>query len=110
RDYIHVVDLAKAHVKACERLTSGLNVTPIEFFNLGTGQGYSVLEVIRAFERVNGVSLHYSIGPRRAGDIEKVYADTSLSNRELGWKTELGLDDMVASAWKWERHLAESPA
>lgn len=107
RDYIHVVDLAKAHVKACERLIDGQNREAIEFFNLGTGQGYSVLEVIRAFERVNGVKLNYTIGPRRAGDIEKVYADTTRSNRELGWKAELGLDDMVASAWKWERRLAE---
>lgn len=105
RDYIHVVDLAKAHVKACERLIAGDNKKSIEFFNLGTGRGYSVLEVIRAFERVNGVKLNYVIGPRRAGDIEKVYADTSRSNNELGWKAELGLDEMVASAWKWEQRL-----
>ncbi|HEY9560353.1 MAG TPA: UDP-glucose 4-epimerase GalE, partial [Anseongella sp.] len=106
RDYIHVVDLAKAHVKACQRLIAGQNQSSIEFFNLGTGQGYSVLEVIRAFEKVNGVDLNYTIGPRRSGDIEMVYADTSLSNQELGWKAELGLDEMVASAWKWEQHLA----
>lgn len=106
RDYIHVVDLAKAHVKACERLVGGENKEQTEFFNLGTGRGYSVLEVIRAFEQVNGVKLNYATGPRRAGDIEKVYADTSYSNNELGWKAGLGLDDMVASAWKWEQRLA----
>ena len=105
RDYIHVVDLAKAHVKACERLIAEQNKTPIEFFNLGTGRGNSVLEVINAFERVNGVKVNYDIGPRRAGDIEKVYADTSYSNEELGWKAALGLDEMVASAWKWEQRL-----
>lgn len=106
RDYIHVVDLAKAHVKACQRLIAGKNKAAIEFFNLGTGSGYSVLEVISAFERVNNIKLNYRIGPRRSGDIEKVYADTSLSNRELGWKAGLGLDEMVASAWKWEQRLA----
>ncbi|HYH55621.1 MAG TPA: GDP-mannose 4,6-dehydratase, partial [Anseongella sp.] len=108
RDYIHVVDLAKAHVKACERLMAGANKASTEFFNLGTGRGYSVLEVIRAFERVNGVKLNYTLGPRRPGDIEKVYADTAYSNRELGWKAELGLEEMVASAWKWEQRLAET--
>lgn len=107
RDYIHVVDLAKAHVKACERLIGGENREKIEFFNLGTGKGYSVLEVIGAFERVNGVKLNYVIGPRRPGDIERVYADTSRSNQVLGWKAELDLDDMAASAWKWEQRLAE---
>ncbi|QEC54075.1 UDP-galactose 4-epimerase [Anseongella ginsenosidimutans] len=107
RDYIHVVDLAKAHVKACERLIAGQNKASIEFFNLGTGSGYSVLEVIKAFEKVNGVKLNYTIGPRRAGDIEKVYADTSFSNSELGWKANLGLEEMVASAWKWEQRLAD---
>lgn len=106
RDYIHVVDLAKAHVKACERLIAGDNKESLEFFNLGTGQGYSVLEVIKAFEQVNGVTLNYEIGPRRAGDIEKVYADTTKSNQELGWKAALGLEEMVASAWKWEQRLA----
>lgn len=105
RDYIHVVDVAKAHVKACERLISKQYKTPFEFFNLGTGKGYSVLEVIKTFEKVNGLKLNYRIGPRRPGDVEQVYADTAYSNRELGWKAELGLDAMVASAWKWEQKL-----
>ena len=79
----------------------------MEIFNLGTGNGYSVLEVIEAFERINNVKLNYKIVDRRPGDIEKVWADTSFANNELGWKSEIGLDEMMRSAWNWEKHLAE---
>lgn len=105
RDYIHVVDLAQAHVIAIERLNSGKSQNQFEIFNLGTGQGYSVLEVIHSFEKMSGVKLKYKIAGRRAGDIEKVWADTTLANQELGWKASRSLDDMTLSAWKWELAL-----
>lgn len=107
RDYIHVVDLAKAHVIAVNRLIGEKNKTKMEIFNLGTGNGYSVLEVIEAFERINNVKLNYKIVDRRPGDIEKVWADTAFANDELGWKAEIGLDEMMRTAWNWEKHLAE---
>lgn len=107
RDYIHVVDLAKAHVVAVERMVQNRGKSNFEVFNLGTGNGYSVLEVIRSFEKVSGRKLNYKIVGRRAGDIEKIWADPSFANRELGWKAELGLDEMTLSAWKWEQTLAE---
>ncbi len=108
RDYIHVVDLAKAHVIAIKRLFEGKNKKNLEFFNLGTGKGYSVLEVINSFEKVSGKKLNYKITGRRPGDIEKVWADTSLANNELGWKAEKELDEMMLSSWNWEKKLAES--
>lgn len=104
RDYIHVVDLAKAHVKAIQRMTRHAMKQPFEVFNLGTGNGYSVLEVIKAFEKATGISINYKIVGRREGDIEQIWADPSHSNAELGWKAERTLDEMVASAWKWEQH------
>lgn len=104
RDYIHVVDLAKAHVKAIQRMTNNLMKHPFEVFNLGTGNGYSVLEVIKAFEKATGMRINYKIVGRREGDIEQIWADPSFSNTELGWKAERSLDEMVASAWKWEQH------
>jgi len=107
RDYIHVVDLAKAHVKALNRLVGRENKIKCEIFNLGTGNGFSVLEVIQSFERVAGQKLNYRFAPRREGDIEKIWADCSLANNTLGWKAEKNLDDMMLSAWKWEKHLAE---
>jgi UDP-glucose 4-epimerase len=107
RDYIHVVDLAKAHVIAVDRMIAGKGKSDMEIFNLGTGNGFSVLEVIQSFERVSGQKLNYQIVDRRPGDIEKVWADTSFANDELGWKAELSLDEMMASAWKWEKALAE---
>lgn len=110
RDYIHVVDLAKAHVVALRRLQARQNKQPMEIFNLGTGKGYSVLETIRAFERVNGVKLNYTIVGRRPGDVPVVLADTRLANEELGWKAQHNLDEMVASAWKWEQALASRQA
>lgn len=105
RDYIHVVDLAKAHVIAVNRLFEKKNKSNPEVFNLGTGSGTSVLDVIRAFEKVTGVKLKYKFVPRRPGDIEKVWADTTYANKELGWKTEKGLDEMMLSAWEWEKKL-----
>lgn len=106
RDYIHVVDLAKAHVIAVERMLNGKSKSDFEIFNLGTGDGYSVLDVIKAFERVSGKKLNYKIVARRPGDIEKVWADTKFANKELGWKAEKGIDEMMASAWEWEKALA----
>lgn len=99
RDYIHVVDLAKGHVAAIEKIgKSGVHI-----YNLGTGKGYSVLEVIRAFEKACGRKLPYVIKPRREGDIAECYADSSKALKELGWKAELGIDDMCASLWKWQQ-------
>ena len=103
RDYIHVVDLAKAHVVALNRLLQNKNKSNYETFNLGTGKGSSVLEVVQAFEKVSGEKLNYKIVGRREGDIISAYADTTKANEELGWKTELSLDDAMRSAWKWEQ-------
>jgi UDP-glucose 4-epimerase len=105
RDYIHVVDLAKAHVIAVDRMLNGRSREKVEIFNLGTGTAYSVLEVINSFEKVSGVKLNYRIMDRRTGDIEKIWADTEFANNELGWRAEKGLDDMTLSAWKWEKNL-----
>jgi len=107
RDYIHVVDLAKAHVIAVERMLGGKTKKKVEVFNLGTGNGFSVMEVIQSFERSTGIKLKYKILDRRPGDIIKVWADTGFANKELGWKAEKGLDEMTASAWKWEQALAK---
>lgn len=108
RDYVHVVDLAKAHVSAMKRLeqNTGKNY---EIFNIGTGKGSSVLEIINAFEQSTGKKLSYTIGKRRAGDIEQIYGDVSLANKVLGWKAELDVKEMMHSAWNWEKYLAENP-
>ncbi len=106
RDYIHVVDLAKAHVVAMERMMNHREKESVEVFNLGTGIGYSVLDVIRSFEKMSGVKLNYEIKSRRTGDIEQIWANPEFANAELGWKAEKGLDDMTLSSWKWEQHLA----
>jgi UDP-glucose 4-epimerase len=103
RDYLHVVDLAQAHVVAVRRLLEGRGRGAFECFNLGTGTGHTVLEVVRTFERVTGVKLNYRVVERRPGDIEQVWADTSLANRELGWRAEKGLEEMLESAWRWEQ-------
>ncbi|MEQ6122465.1 UDP-glucose 4-epimerase GalE [Reichenbachiella sp. MALMAid0571] len=103
RDYIHVVDLAKAHVISVKRLLENLNKSNFEFFNIGTGNGYSVLQTIQTFERVNGVKVNYKLVDRRPGDIEQIFADTSFANKELGWKAEKGLEEMMSSAWKWQQ-------
>jgi len=105
RDYIHVVDLAKAHVVALERLINKHNKNSYETFNIGTGTGSTVLEVIQSFERVSGTSLNYSIAPRRTGDVISAYADTTKVNAELGWKAESSLDDAMRSAWNWENRI-----
>ena len=105
RDYIHVVDLAKAHVIAVERMLTASHKKNYEVFNLGTGNGYSVLEVIKSFERVTGLKLNYKIVGRREGDIEKVWAETSFANDELGWKAKKGIDDMTLSAWNFQQEL-----
>ena len=107
RDYIHVVDLAQAHVIAIDRMINGKMKKDYEVFNLGTGNGYSVLEVIKSFEKVSGQKLNYKIVDRRAGDIEKVWANPDFSNEVLGWKAKRGLDEMTASSWKWELALKE---
>jgi len=103
RDYIHVVDLAKAHVVALQRLLKNKNKSNFETFNLGSGKGSSVLEVVKSFEKVSGEKLNYKIVGRREGDIISAYADTTKANKELGWKSELNLDDAMRSAWKWEQ-------
>jgi UDP-glucose 4-epimerase len=107
RDYIHVVDLAKAHVKAVDRLLERNSKINPEIFNLGTGKGYSVLEIISSFEKTTGIKLNYKFSDRRPGDIEKVWADTYLANKELGWKAEKNLDEMMLSAWNWEKALEQ---
>ncbi|WP_318309431.1 UDP-glucose 4-epimerase GalE [Flagellimonas crocea] len=103
RDYIHVVDLAKAHVAALQRLLKDENETNYEVFNLGTGTGSSVLEVIQSFERVSGEKLNYKIVDRRPGDVIQAYADTKRANEVLGWKAKSSLDDAMKSAWEWEK-------
>jgi len=102
RDYIHVVDLAKAHISALQRLLDAKNKEKMEFFNVGTGKGSSVLEVIHAFEKVSGKKLNYRIVGRREGDITSAYANTDLANKELGWESTLSLEDALLSAWEWQ--------
>jgi UDP-glucose 4-epimerase len=107
RDYIHVVDLAKAHVAALKRLINGDNSGNYEIFNIGTGKGSSVLEVIHAFEEVANQNLNYKIVGRREGDVISAYADTEKANKVLGWKAESTLKDALLSAWKWEKKIRE---
>lgn len=105
RDYIHVVDIAKAHVKALSRLMNGEQKKRFELFNLGTGKGLSVLQIIEAFKQYTGVPLPYTCVDRRPGDIAQVYADTTLANSALGWTAEKDLKEMILSAWAWEKSL-----
>ncbi|HKJ65520.1 MAG TPA: UDP-glucose 4-epimerase GalE [Desulfopila sp.] len=100
RDYIHVVDLARGHVKALQKIGGGGGVN---IYNLGTGRGYSVLEVVKAFEAASGRSIPYEVTPRRAGDIATCYADADKAWKELGWKAERGMEEMCTSTWKWQR-------
>ncbi|WDF69135.1 UDP-glucose 4-epimerase GalE [Sphingobacterium oryzagri] len=109
RDYIHVVDLAKAHVAAIKLLEKGNPNGKYDVFNVGTGIGYSVLQAIAAFEKAAGQKLNYEVGPRRDGDIIKVWGDVTKSTAELGWTAVLGIDEMMASAWAWEKYLQENP-
>ena len=106
RDYIDIVDLAKAHVCAVSRMVNDKMKNGYEIFNIGTGRPVSVLELINSFEKVNGVKLNWKFAPRRAGDVTAVWADPSLAEKELGWKAERGVDDTLAAAWAWEKHLA----
>ncbi len=108
RDYIHVVDLAQAHVKALQRLLKDKNESNYEVFNLGTGKGSSVLEVIHSFERVSGEKLNYKIVDRRPGDVVAAYADTQKANDVLGWKAKSTLDEALQSAWEWEKTVRKS--
>ncbi len=105
RDYIYVVDLAKAHVVALQRLLEAKNKVNYEVFNVGTGKGSTVLEVIHSFEKVSGKKLNYKIVDRRPGDITSAYADTTKANEELGWKSQYTLDEAMKSAWDWERKI-----
>jgi UDP-glucose 4-epimerase len=108
RDYIHVTDLAKAHVAALNRLLNNETRHNYEFFNVGTGKGYSVFEIIDCFEAVNKILIPFRITGRRAGDVECIYADTSLAHTELNWKAEKNLEDMMRSAWKWQINLMKN--
>jgi len=105
RDYIHVVDLAKAHVIAVKRLIDKKQETAFETFNLGTGNGFSVLDVIHTFESVTNSKLNYEIVGRREGDVPELYASTDLAREKLGWTAAIGLDEMIRSSWNWEQKL-----
>jgi UDP-glucose 4-epimerase len=107
RDYIHVSDLARAHTLALKYMMDGKNKSACEIFNLGTGNGVSVLEAIEAFEKMSGVKLNYKIGPRRPGDVIAIYANNDRAHAELGWDTHYSLDDIMLTAWKWELKLKE---
>ncbi|MGY3053437.1 UDP-glucose 4-epimerase [Pedobacter sp. UYEF25] len=109
RDYIHVVDLAKAHVAAIRRLETNTDTDNYEVFNIGTGKGSSVLEIISAFENSTGVKLNYTIGKRRGGDIVEIYGDVTKSKEALKWQTELDLNEMLSSAWAWEEYIGKNP-
>lgn len=106
RDYIDIVDLAKAHVFAVRRMLDGKMEKDYEIFNVGTGRPVSVLELVKAFEKVNGLKLNYKFAPRRQGDVKAIWADPTLANKKLGWKAERTVEETLASAWAWERHLA----
>lgn len=105
RDYLHVVDLAKAHVLALKRMLDNKMKSDYEIFNLGTGKGISVMEIIQSFERVSGMKLNYKILDRRPGDVVQIWADPSYANKELGWKADKGLDEMILSAWNWQKTM-----
>lgn len=107
RDFIHVVDVAQAHIKALQFLSKQDDKPLFKVYNLGTGVGVSVLELVNAFQKVTGVKLNYTIGPRRAGDVEKTYADPTKAFKELGWKTKYTVEDGLLHAWRWEEKLAK---
>lgn len=107
RDYIYVVDLAKAHVKAMERVLENPDSDPVEVFNIGTGTGLSTLEVVQGFEKATGVKLNWEFAPRREGDIEKVWGNVDKANKVLGWKAEANIEDVLRSAWKWQVKLRD---
>lgn len=107
RDYIDIVDLARAHVAALHRLIEERGAAPYEVFNVGTGRGVSVLELVRGFERANGLKLNYRFAPRRAGDITAIWADPTLANTLLGWRAERPLEETLRTAWQWQLHLGQ---
>jgi UDP-glucose 4-epimerase len=107
RDFINVVDLAKAHVVALERMLTNKSEDKVEIFNLGTGKGVSVMELIHIFEKATGKPLNYKIVGRREGDIEQIWANPEKANKVLGWKAETSLEETMASAWKWQQRLRE---
>jgi len=107
RDYIHVTDIADAHVKAVDYLINNKNEADYEVFNLGSGEGVTVLEAIQAFEKVTGQKLNYVVGDRRPGDVTAIYSDSSLAKEKLGWEAKRGIEDMMASAWKWQLQINE---
>lgn len=109
RDYVHVVDLAKAHICALRYLENKKSEDNFDVYNVGTGNGYSVLDIIKSFEKNTGVKLNYDIGPRRAGDIAKIYADPSKAAQDWGWRAVLGVDEMMETAWKWEKYIQSHP-
>ena len=109
RDYIHVVDLAKAHVSALKQMEGSGENRNFEIYNIGTGKGNTVLEVIHAFESATGVKLKFNIGQRRPGDVEQIYGDVTKAEKELQWKAELGLEEMMSSAWAWENYNKQNP-
>ena len=108
RDYIYVVDLVKAHVKAMSRILDNPEAQPVEIFNIGTGEGVSTLQIIKRFEAVTGVKLNWEFAPRREGDIEKVWGNVDKANTILGWKADANLDDVLLSAWRWQQKLSEN--
>lgn len=105
RDYIDIVDLAKAHVAAINRMVEGKSSESYEIFNIGTGRAVSVFELVNTFEKVNNLKLNYKVAPRRAGDVVAVWADTSLANKELGWKAERTVEQTLQAAWEWEKRV-----
>ena len=107
RDYIDIVDLAKAHVFAVRRMLEARMEADYEIFNIGTGRPVSVLELVQAFERVNGLKLNYRFAPRREGDVTAIWADPSRANTVLGWRAERTIEETLAAAWAWEKHLAK---
>jgi UDP-glucose 4-epimerase len=106
RDYIHVTDIANAHIKALQYVIEKKNKQDLSLFNLGTGNGVTVLEAINSFEKISGLKLNYEIGPRREGDVEAIYANNNLAKQELNWEPKFNIDEMMLSAWKWQQHLS----
>jgi UDP-glucose 4-epimerase len=107
RDYIHVTDIANAHIKALHYVMEGKNKNNLSLFNLGTGNGVTVLEAIHSFEKISGLKLNYEIGPRRDGDVVSIYANNNLAKQELNWEPKFTIDEMMLSAWKWQQHLSK---
>jgi UDP-glucose 4-epimerase len=110
RDFVHVMDLANAHTKSLEYVLNNRNTENYELFNLGIGEGVSVLEAVKAFEKANGISFKYRIGPRRPGDVVAVYANNSQAKNKLGWIPQRSIEDIMRTAWNWEKQRSQVPA